>query len=608
MLPEYVLAFIIHMLAHDAQWNEVDNDSSIHRVKQCLWFVMEPILKLNENSSFIRKLLEKIKHAQDALEPTNAAMNEKLYICCDIALGLLISKQASYDLKEYPVELKLPRTRYLPAPNSFFNPDFANILLENPRRVLIQFSPTHKSKQMILNFMPAPLVKGHVCPPEHGTVGKTSEAEPRTHKLTVTTKPKKHVAKIVIGFPEIESEGVSCQKSAPDSAAVVVGTVAKKRSPTKRKNVRSESPISEMEELGANATSVTKRGRICKPNVRVMKDMIGGHSRKVTPSVVSVNTVVPESSVRLEATISVNLERIQYPDIAAANHEDDGISLDESVEAVDQSTKEESNKRRSTTEIEEIEIIEIVAEEIGSAIAQTKIRRTNKRIASVPRRSVSMMQMEAQRPAGKTAKITTGKGGLGIKNVAPVSVKVATGKGGLGIKNAAPVSAKIKDRVPVKIATSKRGVDTRKLTPSPAKQPNKPVANSGRSMRSSQEALTNSTNSVVLKELTKRVLTRKASSMRIGGQRRTSLGGAGDNFTNIVPVLDTERSSKDGSDKKNRKKTTLSSPSVNGTPKSGRRSLELGSVKSSPLDIVSRSKRVASQAATDQLVKRSRIM
>lgn len=653
VLPEYVLAFIIHMLAHDDQWLEIDNDLSIHRVKQCLWFVMEPILKLNENSSFIRKLLEKIKHAQDATEPHNTAINEKLYICCDIALGLLISKQATYDLKEYPVELKLPRTRYLPAPNSFFNPDFANILLDNPPRVLIQFSPTHKSKQMIMNFMPAPLIKGHsfqqldgggsnnalvaaALHPTKSTEDNSLERHP--HKPTGPSKPKKHVAKIVVGLPEMESEGVSSCKKSDSSAVVARKPSAARRTPTKRKNVRSESPISTMEELESNPTSVTKRGRICKPNVRVMKDMIG-QSRKSNFNVspVAVISEVSPGAVRLEATVSINLERIQSLELSAIDRSaEESITTEINSQPKPPSPKKGIiNKRKSinkemalnTVAGDSLEIEAADEEKDGvesppdaggtsgkkkvvSPIAKSPLkRRTKKRIANV----VHRRQPKIRQTPIKVAQASTGALRLS-KRLSQTSDKF--------VKTAKIISTKAGVTIDNSVPSPKRG-GNRSLSP-----PAAPLANSavGRTTRSSQETVPSTTtmelssNSVVLKELTKRVLTRKASSMRISGEKKKTFLLRDNNSltTNIVPILETDsRNSRDESKKKNSSQpvngsrlTTTTAAAAGGTPKSAGRPKKSSefSPKSSPIEIVSRSKRFASQAATDQLVKKSRIV
>ena len=43
-----------------------------------LWFFLEPLMQKNDNFPFLKKLVETVKQAVDALEPENAEINDKM--------------------------------------------------------------------------------------------------------------------------------------------------------------------------------------------------------------------------------------------------------------------------------------------------------------------------------------------------------------------------------------------------------------------------------------------------------------------------------------------------------------------------------------------------
>lgn len=69
ILPDFVLAYAIHLLAHDPDWSTIDDTARLLSIKSALWFVLEPIMSGANNYSFLRRILELIKHSRDALCP-----------------------------------------------------------------------------------------------------------------------------------------------------------------------------------------------------------------------------------------------------------------------------------------------------------------------------------------------------------------------------------------------------------------------------------------------------------------------------------------------------------------------------------------------------------
>ncbi|CAM1154204.1 PDS5A (predicted), partial [Pycnogonum litorale] len=117
LLPDYVLPYTIHLLAHDNDFKRFDNVQSLLKIRDNLWFIMEPLMMRNENYSFsfFKRLIDNIKQTEDAQNPKDDASNKKLYAVCDLALSLVMSKTTNFILKEYPVEPLLPNKLYVNA-------------------------------------------------------------------------------------------------------------------------------------------------------------------------------------------------------------------------------------------------------------------------------------------------------------------------------------------------------------------------------------------------------------------------------------------------------------------------------------------------------------
>uniref|UniRef100_A0A8C3LEG1 PDS5 cohesin associated factor A n=1 Tax=Chrysolophus pictus TaxID=9089 RepID=A0A8C3LEG1_CHRPC len=96
LLPEYVVPYMIHLLAHDPDFTKPQDVDQLRDVKECLWFMLEVLMTKNENNShaFMKKMAENIKLTRDAQSPDEPKANEKLYTVCDVALCVINSKSA----------------------------------------------------------------------------------------------------------------------------------------------------------------------------------------------------------------------------------------------------------------------------------------------------------------------------------------------------------------------------------------------------------------------------------------------------------------------------------------------------------------------------------
>uniref|UniRef100_A0A3B3T600 PDS5 cohesin associated factor B n=1 Tax=Paramormyrops kingsleyae TaxID=1676925 RepID=A0A3B3T600_9TELE len=153
LLPEYVVPYTIHLLAHDPDYVKVQDIEQLKDIKESLWFVLEIIMAKNENNShaFIRKMVENIKQTKDAQAPTDAKMNEKLYTVCDVAMNIIISKSTTYSLES-------PKDPVLPA-RFFTQPDknFSNTKNYLPPEMKPFFTPGKPKAANVLGAVNKPL-------------------------------------------------------------------------------------------------------------------------------------------------------------------------------------------------------------------------------------------------------------------------------------------------------------------------------------------------------------------------------------------------------------------------------------------------------------------
>eukprot|EP00064_Thunnus_orientalis_P010811 superscaffoldBa00001501_g10838 len=102
LLPEYVVPFMIHLLAHDPDFTKPQEYEQLKDIKECLWFMLEVLMTKNENNShaFLRKM--------------------KLYIVCDVALFVIANKSTACHL-DSPKDPILPSKFFLVQDKDFKN-------------------------------------------------------------------------------------------------------------------------------------------------------------------------------------------------------------------------------------------------------------------------------------------------------------------------------------------------------------------------------------------------------------------------------------------------------------------------------------------------------
>uniref|UniRef100_A0A672FE83 PDS5 cohesin associated factor B n=1 Tax=Salarias fasciatus TaxID=181472 RepID=A0A672FE83_SALFA len=153
LLPEYVVPYAIHLLAHDPDYVKVQDIEQLKEIKEALWFVLEIIMAKNENNShaFIRKMVENIKQTKDAQAPSDSKTNEKLYTVCDVAMNIIMSKSTTYSL-ESPKDPVVP-SRFFTKPDK----NFSNTKNYLPAEMKVFFTPGKPKSANVLGAVNKPL-------------------------------------------------------------------------------------------------------------------------------------------------------------------------------------------------------------------------------------------------------------------------------------------------------------------------------------------------------------------------------------------------------------------------------------------------------------------
>ncbi|CAL1601436.1 unnamed protein product [Knipowitschia caucasica] len=122
LLPEYVVPYMIHLLAHDPDFTKPQDYDQLKDIKECLWFMLEVLMTKNENNShaFLRKMVENIKQTKDAQSPDDVKANEKLYLVCDVALFVIANKSTACHL-DSPKDPILPSNFFIAQDKDFQN-------------------------------------------------------------------------------------------------------------------------------------------------------------------------------------------------------------------------------------------------------------------------------------------------------------------------------------------------------------------------------------------------------------------------------------------------------------------------------------------------------
>ncbi|XP_013182149.1 PREDICTED: sister chromatid cohesion protein PDS5 homolog B [Papilio xuthus] len=123
ILPDYMLVFAVPVLAHDPTFTAYDNIAQLKVIKQCLWFILEPLITRNDFYcyGFYKNLVERMKNHKDAIHENDDAFNFKLWAVCDLAMSVIWSRSTNYEMREFPTDARIPTMYFTPQPDFFVN-------------------------------------------------------------------------------------------------------------------------------------------------------------------------------------------------------------------------------------------------------------------------------------------------------------------------------------------------------------------------------------------------------------------------------------------------------------------------------------------------------
>ena len=110
ILPEYILPYVIHLLAYDEELSGPSPDAR-RKAEKCIWFTLEPIVQKTNRYAFFMKLLNTIKSTREAVLDT-AESTDRLHAMCDVVGKILATKVHQISTEQYQDTILLPKQLY----------------------------------------------------------------------------------------------------------------------------------------------------------------------------------------------------------------------------------------------------------------------------------------------------------------------------------------------------------------------------------------------------------------------------------------------------------------------------------------------------------------
>ncbi|XP_050425690.1 sister chromatid cohesion protein PDS5 homolog B-like [Adelges cooleyi] len=135
ILPDYMVLFAISILTHSPVYTDCKDIKILTLMQQCLWFILEPLITKNDsyNYGFYKAMLEKLKCYVDAVDPTNEAINTKMWTLCDLTMNVVVTHTTTFESAPLS-EIKISSMFYKRHEDSLFT----NIKVYLPEQFQIQ--------------------------------------------------------------------------------------------------------------------------------------------------------------------------------------------------------------------------------------------------------------------------------------------------------------------------------------------------------------------------------------------------------------------------------------------------------------------------------------
>merc|ERR1712025_975839 len=242
IMPDYMLVFSVPLLTHDPAFTCYTDIEYLKRIRQALWFILEPLMLKNENYSFgfYQELIQKMKNMKDALKADDENVNHKMWAVCDLALGIITTRTTNFERKEFLSDARIPSMYFKPHED----PNFQNIISYLPAE--LQHSQPKKASNTP--------VGGLMGPPMYTVSGQLAHMDKKNNVANDATENRNNVANDATERNNVANDATdknnvandATENGDNDSEEVTEEAVAGKRT---RSN-------------GANGGPEAKRGRV----------------------------------------------------------------------------------------------------------------------------------------------------------------------------------------------------------------------------------------------------------------------------------------------------------------------------------------------------------
>ncbi|CAD7088985.1 unnamed protein product [Hermetia illucens] len=123
ILPDYMLVFAVPVLTHDPEFTNHEDKAQLKAVEKCLWLILEPLITNKEFfcSGFYKNIVDRMKNHKDAFMADDDSTNHKMWAICDIAMNLINQRATAYDIREFPLDARIPSMYFQAQPETFVN-------------------------------------------------------------------------------------------------------------------------------------------------------------------------------------------------------------------------------------------------------------------------------------------------------------------------------------------------------------------------------------------------------------------------------------------------------------------------------------------------------
>lgn len=117
-LPEYYVCYATYLLAHYSDFESYDDVDALRELKDCMWFVLEPILNRKDADRapplLLTKIFNDIKLSRDVSDANDLDQAKKMWAVCDLGCLVVNTRIVSIDVNSSQFKVLLPKRFFTP--------------------------------------------------------------------------------------------------------------------------------------------------------------------------------------------------------------------------------------------------------------------------------------------------------------------------------------------------------------------------------------------------------------------------------------------------------------------------------------------------------------